>query len=104
MNGFRVAVRAVVALVGCGFLRGHLPQRRLGRDRRVREGRAAHSTEPVFRAVIVPAMGTANIHGFKHIAFVGWQKGCCCWQLLTRRFYGPLTLDPACFTALSPAC
>ena len=53
-----------------------------GRDRRVRERSSAHPAESILRAVVVSAMGAADVHGLKHISIFGWQKGCCCWPEL----------------------
>src|SRR5690349_1726292 len=90
---------------------GDLAHRWFWWDLRMRQGCPAHSTETVFWAVVVPAMGAADIHCFKHIAFVRWQKGCCRWKLLARTEVPEVgatkrlvNVDPACFTASPAAC
>ena len=90
---------------------GHFAHGWFCRDWRMRKGRPAHSTETVFWAVIVPAMGAADVHCLKHIALFRWQKGWGCWKLLAAKPWKekgspkwPVTVDPACFTALAAAC
>ena len=55
------------------------------RSRRVRKRSSAHPAESVLRAIVISAMGAADVHGFKHISIFGWQKGCCCWPKLKGR-------------------
>jgi hypothetical protein len=60
--------RDLFAITVCragNFLRDRL---RFG-SRRVRQRSPAHAAETVFRAVIVSAVSTADVHGFKHIVF-----------------------------------
>ena len=91
--------------------RCHFPHGRFGRNWRMRKRCPAHSTETVFGAVIVPAMGAADVHCLKHNALFRWQKGCGCWKLLAlgggregSSLRWLVTVDPACFTASAAAC
>src|SRR5215470_8547490 len=76
MHVLRMAVAVAAILCGCRLFRFRCLRRW------VRQRCSAHAAEAVLGAVVVPAMGTADVHGFKHSLPFGWQKGCCRWQLL----------------------